>query len=65
MLTTIAAAAMACVFAHGVVSFALWLVGKSPVGRIAVYAAAFLTGAILPWAIVDGMVGLVSSHVEA
>lgn len=59
MLTTLIALALTVIFAYVAVEIGLDLAGSSRVGRGVVLAMALLTGFILPWAVLDGLAGLV------
>ena len=54
-MLTLIAIAVASVTAWGAVDFCLSLTRKSALGSLLVYAVAFASGAIIPWAIIDGV----------
>jgi hypothetical protein len=60
-MTTILAILLAAATAYGIVESGLALAGSNRIVKGVVLTAALLTGLILPWAIVDGVAGLISS----
>jgi len=54
-MLTILAVVVTAMISWGVVDFLLGLTRESAPGSLAVYAFAFATGAIIGWAIVDGI----------